>query len=72
MGKQQEDAYREAIEEYRTVSRARVAKLSDVDLTTMAKVLPQRQISNYFVQFRKVIWSFIMFSKYNLSYLSCA
>ncbi|KAL5760672.1 hypothetical protein ACOSQ2_019510 [Xanthoceras sorbifolium] len=54
MGKQQEDAYKEAIEEYRAVSRARITKLSETDLTSMAGVLPQRQISNYFVQFRKI------------------
>lgn len=54
MERPQEDAYRVAIEEYRAVSRARIAKLSDADLATIVGVLPQRQISNYFVQFRKV------------------
>ncbi|ESR33942.1 protein CHROMATIN REMODELING 19 [Citrus sinensis] len=54
MERPQEDAYRVAIEEYRAVSRARIAKLSDADLATIVGVLPQRQISNYFVQFRKI------------------
>lgn len=54
MEKQQENAYKEAIEEYRTYSQARIAKCSNVDLTTVIKALPRRQISNYFVQFRKV------------------
>ncbi|KAJ4710236.1 Protein CHROMATIN REMODELING [Melia azedarach] len=54
MEKQQEDAYREAIEEYRAVSRARIAKLSDTNVTNLVGVLPRRQISNYFVQFRKI------------------
>ncbi|MBA0862859.1 hypothetical protein Goshw_013772 [Gossypium schwendimanii] len=54
MEKQQEDAYREAIEEYRTISQARIAKLSESDLNNIVGILPQRQISNYFVQFRKI------------------
>ncbi|XP_050233691.1 protein CHROMATIN REMODELING 19 [Mercurialis annua] len=54
MEKHQEVAYKEAIEEYRTASRARMAKLKDVDLNTIFGILPQRQISNYFVQFRKI------------------
>ncbi|KDP38213.1 hypothetical protein JCGZ_04856 [Jatropha curcas] len=54
MEKHQEDAYKEAIEEYRAASRARIAKVSDVDLNTICGVLPRRQISNYFVQFRKI------------------
>ncbi|CAN1336242.1 Protein CHROMATIN REMODELING 19 [Linum perenne] len=54
MEKQQESAYKEAIEEYRTYSHARIAKCSDVDLATVIKALPRRQISNYFVQFRKI------------------
>ncbi|TYH96437.1 hypothetical protein ES332_A12G177000v1 [Gossypium tomentosum] len=52
--KQQEDAYREAIEEYRTISRARIAKLSESDMNNIVGILPQCQISNYFVQFRKI------------------
>lgn len=53
MGKHQDDAYREAIEEYRTVSRARSADSSEIR-TNVFGVLQRRQISNYFVQFRKV------------------
>lgn len=54
MENQQDDAYREAIEEYRSASQARVAKSSDTNLSNNFRVLPRRQISNYFVQFRKV------------------
>ncbi|KAB1206350.1 hypothetical protein CJ030_MR7G018880 [Morella rubra] len=54
MERQQEDAYREAIEEYRAASRARIAKASDIQKTNIFGVLPQRQVSNYFVQFRKI------------------
>lgn len=52
MERKQEDTYKEAIEEYRAASQARVLKLSSKSL---AKALPKRQISNYFTQFRKVI-----------------
>ncbi|GLT96791.1 hypothetical protein SLE2022_143900 [Rubroshorea leprosula] len=52
MEKQQDDAYREAIEEYRAASQARIAKLSKVNLSN--GILPRRQISNYFIQFRKI------------------
>lgn len=55
MERQQEDAYREAIEEYRAASQARIAKASDIQKTNIFGVLPQRQVSNYFVQFRKVV-----------------
>lgn len=52
MGSQQSMAYVNAINEYRAASQARVSKssasASGVDL------LPKRQISNYFMQFRKV------------------
>ncbi|XP_015894276.3 protein CHROMATIN REMODELING 19 isoform X2 [Ziziphus jujuba] len=54
MEKQQDDTYRESIEEYRAASRARMAKSSDVNSNNIFKVLPRRQISNYFVQFRKI------------------
>ncbi|KAF8389613.1 hypothetical protein HHK36_024132 [Tetracentron sinense] len=54
MEKQQDDAYKEAIEEYRAASRARVSKLSEVNANSIVGVLPRRQISNYFVQFRKI------------------
>lgn len=65
MGKQQDDAYREAIEEYRAVSRARIAKLSEPNLSNIVGVLPRRQISNYFVQFRKVLQIKITVPKIN-------
>lgn len=55
MEKQQEDAYREAIEKCRTISRACIEKFSDSDINNIVGILPQRQISNYFVQF----WCFI-------------
>ncbi|XP_047330799.1 protein CHROMATIN REMODELING 19 isoform X1 [Impatiens glandulifera] len=51
MTKQQQDAYNEAIEEYRTASQARL-KLSG-DKSALG-ILPKRQISNYFLQFRKI------------------
>ncbi|CAN6867489.1 hypothetical protein Bca4012_043331 [Brassica carinata] len=51
MEKKQEDTYKEAIEDYRAASQARVLKLSSKSL---AKALPKRQISNYFTQFRKI------------------
>lgn len=62
MEKQQDDTYRESIEEYRAASRARMAKSSDVNSNNIFKVLPRRQISNYFVQFRKVLSLFTTFS----------
>lgn len=54
MVKQQEHAYREAIEEYRTVSQARLTKCSDLNSKNVLELLPRRQINNYFVQFRKI------------------
>ncbi|XP_075657940.1 protein CHROMATIN REMODELING 19 [Castanea sativa] len=54
MEKQQDDAYKEAIEEYRAASRARIAKNSEINSNNIFGVLPRRQISNYFVQFRKI------------------
>ncbi|KAK3028628.1 hypothetical protein RJ639_038401 [Escallonia herrerae] len=53
MEKQQEDAYKEAIENYRIASRARIKKSSEVNSLNVV-ALPRRQISNYFVQFRKI------------------
>lgn len=60
MEKHQEEAYNRAVDDYRAVSRARLAKLSGGGLTSVVGVLPQRQISNYFVQFRKV-FSFVLY-----------
>lgn len=54
MEKEHEDAYNEAIQEYRAVSQARMPKSSDHNSNNVVQVLPRRQISNYFVQFRKV------------------
>ncbi|ESQ33096.1 hypothetical protein EUTSA_v10003689mg [Eutrema salsugineum] len=54
MEKKQEDTYKEAIEEYRAASQARLLKLSSKSLNSLAKALPKRQISNYFTQFRKI------------------
>ncbi|WJX16920.1 Protein CHROMATIN REMODELING 19 [Trifolium repens] len=54
MEKQQEHAYREAIEEYRAFSQARLTKCSDMNSKSILEVLPRRQINNYFVQFRKI------------------
>ncbi|CAH8383388.1 unnamed protein product [Eruca vesicaria subsp. sativa] len=54
MERKQEDTYKEAIEEYRAASQARVLKLSSKSLNSLAKALPKRQISNYFTQFRKI------------------
>ncbi|KAI7753515.1 hypothetical protein M8C21_007682 [Ambrosia artemisiifolia] len=45
MEKEQEKAYQEAIQDYRAAAHARMAKSAH---------LPRRQISNYFVQFRKI------------------
>ncbi|KAF4361310.1 hypothetical protein F8388_001199 [Cannabis sativa] len=54
MRKQQDEAYKEAIEEYRAASRARLEKSSENQKNSIFGVLPRRQISNYFVQFRKI------------------
>lgn len=54
MDQQQDDAYKEAIEEYRAASRARLSKSSEVNSSAIFGILPKRQISNYFVQFRKI------------------
>lgn len=60
MEKQQANAYSEAIEEYRAASRARIAKSSDTNPTNGFGMLPRKQISNYFVQFRKVLISHVI------------
>ncbi|KAI9077365.1 hypothetical protein K1719_040678 [Acacia pycnantha] len=49
---QQENAYKEAIEEYRAISQTRMA--SGPNSNNILQVLPRRQINNYFVQFRKI------------------
>lgn len=50
---EQKTAYQEAIEEYRAVAHARMTKSGEEVKTPN---LPKRQISNYFVQFRKVLY----------------
>ncbi|KAF1002295.1 protein CHROMATIN REMODELING 19 [Apium graveolens] len=52
MDRQQVDAYKEAIEEYRAASHARMSKSAAAKSNYVA--LPKRQINNYFVQFRKI------------------
>lgn len=51
---EQADAYREAIEEYRASSLARMAKSTGSAIENVVDFLPRRQISNYFTQFRKI------------------
>ncbi|CAN6249754.1 unnamed protein product [Urochloa humidicola] len=56
MDTEQSKAYKNAIEEYRAACQARSAK-SSVDITNNNNVvglIPKRQISNYFTQFRKI------------------
>lgn len=52
METEQRNAYQEAIQDYRAAASARMAKSAN---------LPRRQISNYFVQFRKVSTSVTYF-----------
>ncbi|CAN4123783.1 unnamed protein product [Withania somnifera] len=54
MEKQQEDAYKEAIESYRAASLARVSRQSVTNSNSAAGVFSRRQISNYFLEFRKI------------------
>ncbi|CAA2954863.1 CHROMATIN REMODELING 19 [Olea europaea subsp. europaea] len=54
MERAQEDAYKEAIENYRAASQTRISKSSRINSSNVASVLPRRQISNYFLQFRKI------------------
>lgn len=65
MERAQEDAYKEAIENYRAASQTRISKSSRINSSNVASVLPRRQISNYFLQFRKVLgnnFQFVHFS----------
>lgn len=62
MVKEQEDAYKEAIQNYRTISQARISKLSEVNSDNVARILSRRQISNYFHEFRKVLCGFLLSS----------
>lgn len=63
MGKQHEDAYKEAIENYRATSQARLMKSSETCVPNVANILPRRQISNYFMEFRKVLKILHQFAK---------
>lgn len=54
MEKDQEDAYKEAIESYRAASLARVSKQPEISFNSAAGVFSRRQISNYFLEFRKI------------------
>ncbi|XP_060191243.1 protein CHROMATIN REMODELING 19 [Lycium barbarum] len=54
MEKLQEDAYKEAIESYRAASLARVSKQPVISSNNAAGVFSRRQISNYFLEFRKI------------------
>lgn len=51
METEQREAYTGSIEEYRAFANARMLNSGQVNNTS----LPKRQISNYFVQFRKVL-----------------
>ncbi|XP_059278207.1 protein CHROMATIN REMODELING 19 isoform X1 [Lycium ferocissimum] len=54
MEKLQEDAYKEAIESYRAASLARVSKQPVISSNNAGGVFSRRQISNYFLEFRKI------------------
>lgn len=54
MERMQEDAYKEAIEEYRASSLARLEKSSASTPKSITEFIPRRQISNYFVELRKI------------------
>ncbi|XP_049931876.1 protein CHROMATIN REMODELING 19 isoform X2 [Nymphaea colorata] len=51
---EQDTAYRESINEYRAACEARAVKNSASAEQNSTSFLPQRQISNYFTQFRKI------------------
>ncbi|KAK8956348.1 putative chromatin-remodeling complex ATPase chain [Platanthera guangdongensis] len=52
MGKEQSEAYSDAINDYRAFSEARTTKSSKMPNDVCG--LPSRQVSNYFTQFRKI------------------
>ncbi|XP_072962714.1 protein CHROMATIN REMODELING 19 [Typha angustifolia] len=54
MGVEQSKAYEDAINEYRAASQSRGAKSLTGMPNNVVGLLPKRQISNYFVQFRKI------------------
>lgn len=54
MGTEQSKSYKNAIDEYRAACQARSAKsVTDISIN-VAGLIPKRQISNYFTQFRKI------------------
>jgi SWI/SNF-related matrix-associated actin-dependent regulator of chromatin subfamily A containing DEAD/H box 1 len=57
MGSEQSDTYGHAIQEYRAACQARGMKSSNGVHSNLINLLPKRQISNYFTQFRKVHYS---------------
>ena len=58
----QAEAYKEALEGYRATARlAQSARASSKELTNAVDILPRRQVSNYFTQFRKVCYSYFRF-----------
>lgn len=54
MDTEQSKAYKGAIDEYRAACQARSAKSSVGMTNNVVGLIPKRQISNYFTQFRKV------------------
>lgn len=54
MGKEQSAVYNDAINDYRAASESRTMKSSVRTPTDVCGLFPTRQISNYFMQFRKI------------------
>ncbi|KQJ84074.1 protein CHROMATIN REMODELING 19 [Brachypodium distachyon] len=54
MGSEQYKAYKDATEDYRAVCQARSAKSSVQLSNNLSGLIPKRQISNYFMQLRKI------------------
>lgn len=54
MDTEQSKAYKNAIDEYRAACQARSTKSSVGMTNNVVGLIPKRQISNYFTQFRKV------------------
>ncbi|XP_062226450.1 protein CHROMATIN REMODELING 19-like [Phragmites australis] len=54
MGSEQSKAYNNAIDEYRAACQARSARSSVNISNNVVGLIPKRQISNYFTQFRKI------------------
>nr|CAB3485443.1 unnamed protein product [Digitaria exilis] len=58
MDTEQSKAYKGAIDEYRAACQARSAKSSVGMTNNVVGLIPKRQISNYFTQFRKLLISY--------------